>query len=959
MNNEEKPKFSQICYQKIEPIFNFIGKWLEKAIVSARKKLIGRLLTDILVGGFYALFNIIFQLIYKIPFVNKKRTRFEKERKPVFYFKTWKSYVVMGLIGSLFVVLLTNYLVTLLRACVPFIIQNSTSILSNIFNQTNIWYPFDLNALLLSNLFRFSIFLESPIFAVPIFLILDFVAWKSAWVNFEQFRDYNNNENGDDRFAEVAELKRQYKEIPDKTLFYEGEGGLPIAHFTNTYTLQGMNLKTKMQFRSKPLIKFLSYSERVLDRLSGVTGSYLIETDTVNMLITGMTRSGKGESFVNPTIDIISRAKKPSAMIISDPKGELYQSSYKTLRKRGYDVEVLSFQDMDWSMSYNPLALAIDSAKRGYYEKTQTRVNAVAESIYRKSKSGDGNSKYWEDTSISLFNAIAMALIDRANETSQHDEPDAWDTVTVRNIAKFLTDLGSEFVLIDASGNIIDENSESQQQPAEKKSKLTYYFDELRKVNAVTFSKFREMADINFRSSDFASEETKGNVYSSMMSGINLFLQDNIAKLTSKNSLDLESIGNPRRLSILFRSSTVTNENTFAHKGVKVSIIENKKRRTKNTQKEKYIVKNLSGIIDGAGYLNLVIDPKLPDYFTIEVVINETQEKLLIQGSKVYKRHPKNKNRFLKDEFSKERILSHIAFEIIEKPAMLLIDSESIEMIYSDKPKALFLVTPPNRNEYNAIVSLLIDQLFNANYEVALSAGRKTTNRIQFILDEFANIPMIPSMDQKLSIGLGQNIQFMLIVQNLEQIEDKYGKEVAKTILSNCSLNVLIKTTSKETAQEYSDLLGSRTITKRQKSGNIIDEANPNVSFIQEAQPLMTPNQLLKLEAGEAVFIRGVKAQDNVGRKVTPDPIFVHDETELPYRFMFLQTEFDQSMTLADIPIDSPHRNLDLQDIAVPAETALKHLSNWKNQIEQAKYGTFANLDDIPETPYLYGRKRN
>ncbi|MCJ0588499.1 type IV secretory system conjugative DNA transfer family protein, partial [Enterococcus cecorum] len=204
-----------------------------------------------------------------------------------------------------------------------------------------------------------------------------------------------------------------------------------------------------------------------------------------------------------------------------------------------------------------------------------------------------------------------------------------------------------------------------------------------------------------------------------------------------------------------------------------VSIIENKKRRTKNTQKEKYIVKNLSGIIDGAGYLNLVIDPKLPDYFTIEVVINETQEKLLIRGSKVFKRHPKNKNRFLKDEFSRERILSHIAFEIIEKPATLLIDSESIEMIYSDKPKALFLVTPPNRNEYNAIVSLLIDQLFNANYEVALSAGRKTTNRIQFILDEFANIPMIPSMDQKLSIGLGQNIQFMLIVQNLEQIEDK------------------------------------------------------------------------------------------------------------------------------------------------------------------------------------------
>ena len=42
-------------------------------------------------------------------------------------------------------------------------------------------------------------------------------------------------------------------------------------------------------------------------------------------------------------------------------------------------------------MSYNPLALAIAAAKRGYYEMTQTRVNAVAEAIYRKTKPGVGN----------------------------------------------------------------------------------------------------------------------------------------------------------------------------------------------------------------------------------------------------------------------------------------------------------------------------------------------------------------------------------------------------------------------------------------------------------------------------------------------------------------------------------------------------------------------------------------
>ena len=112
-----------------------------------------------------------------------------------------------------------------------------------------------------------------------------------------------------------------------------------------------------------------------------------------------------------------------------------------------------------------------------------------------------GNAKYWEDTSISLFNAIAMALIDRANETFKNGEADAWDTVTVRNIAKFLTDLGSEEVFVNDYGDIIENPDRDQQ--VKKKSKITVYFDNLRKINQEQFSKFRDMADLNFRSSDF------------------------------------------------------------------------------------------------------------------------------------------------------------------------------------------------------------------------------------------------------------------------------------------------------------------------------------------------------------------------------------------------------------------------------------------------------------------------
>lgn len=81
----------------------------------------------------------------------------------------------------------------------------------------------------------------------------------------------------------------------------------------------------------------------------------------------------------------------------------------------------------------------------------------------------------------------------------------------------------------------------------------------------------------------------------------------------------------------------------------------------------------------------------------------------------------------------------------------------------------------------------------NANYELALSSGRKCINRILHILDEFTNIPAIPHMDTKISIGLGQNILYYLWIQNLEQLDDKYGQNVARTIMDNCSLKFTLK----------------------------------------------------------------------------------------------------------------------------------------------------------------------
>lgn len=920
----KRKKFSRLWQHRQEVDWKFISQVMCSKVWIVMKRL-ATLLPSFL---FLFLGNLIFRIIYKLPFVKQDRKRFDKEMKPLLYFKNYRSFVFMGIGFSFIALMLTSYLVTVLRAAIRFLYLSVVTLRDD--SQV---VTFNFDSLLIQNLFHIRVFAIAPILAIPIFIIGLVVAWRSAWVNFEQYRDYNHNEEGDDRFATVKEIHQQYKKVPNKTETYPGEGGVPILHETRK-NLTGLTLGSQMLWQNRTFSRYMTNAERVLGIYAKASGDYYIDDSTTNMLGIGMTRSGKGEGHITTTIDINSRAEIQPSMVIADPKGEHYQSSYKTMRQRGYDVNVLSFQNMDWSMSYNPLALAIDAAKKGYYEKTQTRVNAVAEAIYRKTKPGvgNGNVKYWEDTSISLFNAIAMALIDRANETFKNGETDAWDTVTVRNIAKFLTDLGSEEVFVNDFGEIVENPDRDQQ--VKKKSKITVYFDNLRKINQVHFSKFRDMADLNFRSSDFASEETKGNVFSSMMSGINLFLQDNIAKLTSKNSIDLESVGFPRRLSIKFRSSSSeAMRNEYAYKTAKVTITSQS--AWGKTTRQVTHVKEATALIDGEGYLTYVIAPKLPDQFLVTIDFNHDNNGessirtkfFQFSAEKVYKKRGKI---IVLDDYSKKPVLDYIKVTVLNKQGDNLLQEEDIDLVYSDNPKVIYLVTPPNRTEYNSLVSLFLDQLFNANYELALSNGRKCVNRILHILDEFTNIPAVPHMDTKISIGLGQNILYYLWIQNLEQLSDKYGDNTAKTIRDNCSLQIYVKSTSDETNSAFSKALGTRTITKRRRSSNILDEANPNVSIENPKQELLTPTQLAKLQEGEAVILRGVKGRDNAGRKVTTDPIFLHEKTSFPYRYMFLQDEFDHSMNLADIPVDSGHRELDLQDIAVGAQSTFKKVIDWR-----------------------------
>ena len=90
----------------------------------------------------------------------------------------------------------------------------------------------------------------------------------------------------------------------------------------------------------------------VLDRKGHLVGNF---QPGVHALVIGATGSGKTTTFINPMIQLLGATNCGSSMIITDPKGELFDLHSGFLKSRGYNVLVLDLRDTYSSSRWNPL----------------------------------------------------------------------------------------------------------------------------------------------------------------------------------------------------------------------------------------------------------------------------------------------------------------------------------------------------------------------------------------------------------------------------------------------------------------------------------------------------------------------------------------------------------------------------------------------------------------------------
>ena len=85
--------------------------------------------------------------------------------------------------------------------------------------------------------------------------------------------------------------------------------------------------------------------------------------------------------------------------------------------------------------------------------------------------------------------------------------------------------------------------------------------------------------------------------------------------------------------------------------------------------------------------------------------------------------------------------------------------------------------------------------------------GKRLPVRVNFVLDEFCNIPKVPDMPSMISAARSRNMRFYLVAQSIHQLKGKYGED-ADTIKGNCDNWVFLTSKELTLLEEISSLCG-------------------------------------------------------------------------------------------------------------------------------------------------------
>ena len=226
-----------------------------------------------------------------------------------------------------------------------------------------------------------------------------------------------------------------------------------------------------------------------------------VDNGEFHNLILGSTGSGKTEMLVQPMVKML--AKHGESMIITDPKGEIYERNAVELQEKGYNIVLLNFREPQKGNSWNPLSLPYALYKEGNTDKANELLDDLAMNILYDEKS-QNQDPFWEKTSADYFCGLSLGLFEDAKE----------EEINLNSI-NLMTTIGEEKI----GPNTYVKEYFSYKDPASP-------------------------AYVNASSTIMAPSDTKGSILSVFKQKIKLFSsRENLSEMLSKSDFDMKEIG--------------------------------------------------------------------------------------------------------------------------------------------------------------------------------------------------------------------------------------------------------------------------------------------------------------------------------------------------------------------------------------------------------------------------------
>ncbi|WP_424154041.1 VirD4-like conjugal transfer protein, CD1115 family [Streptococcus suis] len=198
-------------------------------------------------------------------------------------------------------------------------------------------------------------------------------------------------------------------------------------------------------------------------------------------------------------------------------------------------------------------------------------------------------------------------------------------------------------------------------------------------------------------------------------------------------------------------------------------------------------------------------------------------------------------------------------FDIQELRELMSDDELELDTL-GDRKTALFVIISDTDDTFNFVVSIMYSQLFNLLCDKADDVyGGRLPVHVRCLLDEFANIGLIPRFEKLIATIRSREISASIILQAKSQLKAIY-KDNADTIIGNCDTELFLGGKEGTTLKELAENLGKETIELYNTSETRSNQKSFGLNYQKLGKELMSRDELKVMDGGKCILeIRGTR----------------------------------------------------------------------------------------------------